>query len=171
MLLKHFVFVITSLISLAWVSCGSIFGPNEVSSSDVSAISIPKREHGYQNLEVNVIRSPGEFDLFLQRVMSQRAWNDKDTFISVLQNENVDFENYNIVLFPHSEGSGSISVTPREPVWKKDKVVVIIDRDVPEVGTADMAYYAFAYKVRKSIKTVMFVVDKVRTEITNLPVR
>ena len=168
---KYLVLMVSSFISIFSVSCDSITGPQKVSAKDVTAIEIPKREHGYQNLEVNVIRSPGEFDLFLQRVMSQRAWNDKDTFISVLQNENVDFENDNIVLFPHCERSGSIKVTPRKPTWEDGEVVIIIDRDVPDVGTADMAYYAFAYKVRKSIKTVVFVVDKVRTEITNLPVR
>lgn len=169
MLLKYFVFVITSLISLAWISCGSIFGPNKVSSRDVSAMAIPKREHGYQHLEKIVINSSGELDQFLQNVSSQQYWNQKDVFISVLQNEAIDFEDYCIVLFPHSEGSGSIKVTPREPVWKNDKVVIVIDRDVPEIGTADMAYYAFAYKVRKTITNIVFVVDKTRIEITNLP--
>ncbi len=169
MLNKCLLFMVISIISVSCVSCDSISSPNNVSSRDVSAIEIPKREHGYQNLEAIVIRSSGQLDQFVQSVLSQRAWNDKDTFISVLQNENIDFEDYNIVLFPHFERSGSIRVTPRAPVWEDGEVVIIIDRDVPSGGTDDLAFYAFAYKVRKTIKNIVFVVDKTRIEITNLP--
>ncbi len=153
------------------ISCGP--SPDDASESetvspdDVSSIAIPNRELGYQFLENTVIASSGDLDSFLQDLEDQPFWNDKDTFVSILQGEEIDWNVDNIIIFPHTEPSGSITVTPQEPVSEEGVVTIDILRDVPEVGTADMANYAFAYRVSKRIDKVIFVVDESRIEMTN----
>ncbi len=168
---KFLVLIALLVILFISISCdsssNSVSEPEIVSPNDVSSIVIPNREHGYQFLENTVIKSSEKFDQFIEDVTNQQFWNNKDAFISVLQSEDIDFNIYNIIIFPHTEGSGSITVTPQEPVWEGGKVIIDIRRDVPEIGTADMAYYAFVYKVSKRIDEIIFVVDDSRIEITN----
>ena len=70
----------------------------------------------------------------------------------------IDFGSENILFYRITEGSGSTHLSVGEAIFSSsmDEVSIDIKRDVPEVGTDDMAYYALAYIVDKSIKKVTF---------------
>ena len=127
-------------------------GQERVSSKDVFRIDIPKREHGYSNLEDIEIRSQSDMENFIGNVKDQENWNRKEKFVSVLAGENVQYSSHYVAIFTHKERSGSVKVELADPVWENGVVVINIRRDAPTIVTHDMAYYAFAYKVRKRIE-------------------
>ncbi len=150
-----------------------------VSESKMSSIAIPVREHGYSRLQdpekvfnksnYTLLGNSQELDNFLETIEPQTAWNgdSKQLFAAALKNANVDFANDNIFIYYHNEGSGSVRVTLSDPVWENGNAVCNIKRKVPDMGTADMAYYAYAYKISKDIPEVIFVIDKKRYSLPN----
>jgi len=149
-------------------SSGLVTDSKVIASTDnLIAIKIPDREHGYKSFEPTIIESPDEFEKFIAEVEEQDHWNKKDKFMAVLQRDIVDFTTHNIIIFPHTEGSGSIAVTPQEPILENHSAIIVIDRIEPPIQTEDMAYYAFAYKINKSFDKVTFFVAKKRIEILN----
>lgn len=139
-----------------------------IAGSDMSRVNIPAREHGYSNLQNIVISSTTELNEYIQLIEQQSAWNNKTEFIIVLQSENIDFNSMNLLIYFHTEGSGSIGVSLAQPIWEGENAVVNITRTVPDVGTADMAYYAYAFKVNKAIPKVIFTIGDTRVEIQNM---
>ena len=148
------------------VSCGaSSPSQGRVDISDISRVNIPDREQGYSNLKDTVIHSRTELDLYLQSIKPQAGWNNKAAFVNGLQNEPVPFDLMNILIYFHTEGSGSIGVSLAEPVWEGGNAVIAITRTVPEIGTADMAYYAYAFTIKKTIPKVIFTIGDTSVEI------
>ncbi|VAW48284.1 hypothetical protein MNBD_GAMMA04-1316 [hydrothermal vent metagenome] len=135
--------------------------------SDISRVNIPVREHGYSNLQNIVIESTIELNEYVPLIEQQSAWNNKTEFVNVLQSENIDFDFFNLLIYFHTEGSGSIEVLLAEPIWEGENALVNITRIVPEAGTADVAYYAYAFKVNKTIPKVIFNSGDTRVEIQN----
>ena len=119
-------------------------------------LQTPLREHGYSNLSAAIMADQQSYNAFMDRVAGQSGWNDKANFASVLTSTNIDFDQYNLVIFPFSEGSGSIGITPQLPSIDGDNLLIEIERTVPEVGTADVAYYALVYRVNKTVKKISF---------------
>ncbi len=142
----------------------------EFIKEEYSIIPIPEREHGYSYLENTVISSSTELDMFIDKIELQDAWNNKEDVISVLKNENIDFDIYSIFIYRHEEGSSADQAIPELPVLtdNSEKILIRINRlvyDGPK--TTDMAYYAFAYKIRKEIKAVIFQIDDETIAIEN----
>ena len=122
-------------------------------NKNISTINIPKREHGYGQFDFStkIITSQEELDDLLHDVEIGMRWNDKKSFLDVMLNTKVNFKQSNIILIKHVEGSGSISV--KATIKAEDRgtdVLVIIDRIVPSLQTADMAFYCFAYVIPKN---------------------
>ena len=150
-----------------------------VPDSKMSSIAIPIREHGYSRLQdpekvfekttYTLIRNIQELNGFLKIIEPQTAWNgdSKQLFSAALKNADINFESENIFIYYHNEGSGSVRVTLSDPVWENGNAVCNIKRKVPDMGTADMAYYAYAYKINKDIPEVIFVIDKKRYPLPN----
>ncbi len=115
-------------------------------------IPIPKREHGYNNFESTAIQTKLAWDEFEKKHLGEKAtgWNKRKEVAMALADANIDFKKEALILLRHTEGSGSTSVTFEKPVLKGKRLVCTITRKVPEVGTADMAYYSFAVVVQKS---------------------
>lgn len=137
--------------------------PRKLTIRDVLArqISIPGREHGYNNFESTVIASPDELRAFLQRTGKGklRGWNERSAFEQAIKRAGIDFQHERLVVFRHTESSGSNRVKPRLSVSGNGVMRLTIDREEPAVGTADMAYYAFAFavdtrRIKKAIKVV-----------------
>jgi hypothetical protein len=126
-----------------------------VEAAAVRVIPIPREEHGYSNFETTVITSHAELDAFLKKGADgeQMGWNDRAGFEKALADANVEFERETLVLLRHTEGSGSVRVDFRAPQVKGRRIICRIDRDVPEMGTADMAFYCFALAVPKAVIT------------------
>ncbi len=166
-----FKIVIYLILIAALFSCQSlpeseskITDSTEFIKEEFSIIPIPKREHGYNNLENTVISSSSELDMFIDKIELQDGWNYKEDVISVFKNENIDFDVYSIFIFRHEEGSSADQVIPEFPVLTDNskKIMIKINRlvyDGPK--TADMAYYAYAYMIRKDIKEIILQIESV----------
>ena len=122
----------------------------DVSTVTYRRIPIPKRENGYSRMDSVVIRSKTEMERLLKRIRGQGGWNDRKGFEDAIIKANVDFNREVLVLLRHTEGSGSVQVTFHMPTVRAGTLTCRITRKVPEIGTADMAYYCFALAVSKS---------------------
>jgi len=118
-------------------------------------IVIPMEEHGYQHFESQVIRSAEELEKLFDS--SKDGWNKREEFEKNLKDVKFDFTKEALVLLRHTEGSGSTKVTFEEPELVGATLKCKVSRSEPEIGTADMAYYAFVLAVKKEkVKEVKF---------------
>ncbi len=160
------VFALFSL--LFFTGCNSSLDENEPKlASDFKQLTIPVREHGYSNFETTVIDSATTLVEFLNDVNLQEHWNDKETFVRVLENRIIDFKIKNLILYRITEGSGSIALTPQEPIKDGNNLLVTVVRDVPAVGTADMSYSCLAYVIDKNISAMIFYVGNKEEIVLN----
>jgi hypothetical protein len=113
-------------------------------------IDIPPREHGYSSFDSQVIDNQATYEAFVATVRQQDSWNDKAAFLQALTDAKLNFDREALVLLRHTEGSGSIQVKLEKLTAKAKRLSCSIARQVPEIRTADMAYYCFALVVDKS---------------------
>lgn len=110
-------------------------------------LEIPKREHGYQNFDARLLTSEAELEAFIADVKSQDGWNNREAFVSGLRADKLDYAKSALLLLRHTEGSGSVRVWLEPAVTRGEELVVAIGKEVPSMGTNDMAYYCFALVV------------------------
>ena len=137
-------------------------------SHTIERINTPFREHGYSNFNSLIVASQARYDEFIAEVESQDAWNAKQAFLEALADISLDFDQDNLVIYRMTEGSGSISLTPQLARLEGDIAVVEIEREAPSIGTADMAFYALAYKVSQSVNAVHFTTGGQATVFSNV---
>jgi hypothetical protein len=136
----------------------------------VRRIPIPHREHGYGSFKSQVIASQDQLDTFLKQVEKQTGWNNRSDFVAAIRKAKLDFTNEALVLVRQREGSGSNRVTFPATELKGDKLICTIVRDVPMIGTADIADYCLALVVpSKQVRQVEVWVDKKRREVLDVP--
>lgn len=156
--------LLTSFILLLLTACVSNSSliisepkkPVQLEESTILKIAIPVREHGYSTFNTQVISSQKAFDEFIANISIQKSWNKKDNFIDSLTLYPIDFTHYNLLLYRMTEQSGTTVLSVDAPKGDNKHIVIEIGRDKPSIGTADMAYYALAYKVLKSVKDITF---------------
>jgi hypothetical protein len=159
--IKNFVFVFVFSITTGCrpssdtTSSNGPLKQNAVAGPDISRVNIPAREHGYSKLKNKVINASKELNEYLLMIQQQSAWNNKAEFIRVLQNTEINFDSDNILIYCHTESSGSTIVALSKPFWEKQNAAIHIFRTVPWVGTTDMAYYAYGFRVDKLIPKVI----------------
>ena len=115
-------------------------------------LPILKRENGYSTFESIAIQSQNELDSFLKET-AKVGWNHRGVFENTLRDANIDFSKEALVLFRHTEGSGSVQVEFKTPVLQGRKLLLEIEGiPIPPGygGTADMAYYCMAVVVSKA---------------------
>ena len=133
-----------------------------VNAALITQIGTPLREHGYQHLQTSVIGSQAKFNAWIQDIESQEYWNNKDTILSMLNSAPYDnFQTSNLLVYTFMESSGGIQIDVDEPTITQNSdgtrsASIVINRDVPEFGSADVAYYALFYIVDGSISQVNF---------------
>jgi hypothetical protein len=120
-----------------------------LASAAEKQLKIPAREHGYSQLQSHLINSQQTLNDFITAVKKQKYWNNQAQFLKVLTQSKIDFSQNNLVFLKHTEGSGSIKVSSELKVEKGQVKITINRKGVGGIGTADMAYYCFAYKVPK----------------------
>lgn len=130
--------------------------PTQLNADTIVNIPIPVREQGYSNFETQLLTTQTELDGFLANVEQQGSWNQKKNFLESLLLKPIDFTLYNLLIYRITESSGSTVLSVDAPSGNAEKIVVVIGRDEPSMGTTDMAYYALAYKVAKSAKSITF---------------
>ena len=154
----------TSFIALYFSACLSTSSillpptkaPDVLSESTILKIAIAVREQGYRNFDTQVLSTQQELDNFITSIKKQKSWNKQENFISSLTLRPIDFSKYNVLLYRMTESSGSTVLAVDVPKGNNKHVRIEIGRDKPNIGTADMAYYALAYKVAKGVKDITF---------------
>jgi hypothetical protein len=152
--------VTASLVIFAAIAaCVSAPAQEKEVAPPYRVLNIPAREHGYGNFKTQVIHSQKELDDLIKKSVGDLGWNNRQAFVEGLQKGKVNFEREALVLLRNTEGSGSVKVTPQPQINGKT-LIVRLRRDVPEIGTADIADYCFAIAVdRGRIEQVQYVVD------------
>jgi len=124
-------------------------------SINIELLNLTAREHGYSNFETTVIGSELELASLIDEFNGQPHWNEKENILSEVRAWDIDFDSSYVVFYRHTEGSGSVGVSIEEPIWVYSIPSISIERDVPEAGTMDMAYYCFAFKVNRNYSEIM----------------
>ena len=134
----------------------------------IQKIEIPFRESGYSQFPSIIINSKASLDSFLAETTDQSNWNQRTEFLEGIQDANIDFEKWNLLLYRITESSGSVQLSVGEDISiDANKITIPIKRVVPEIGTTDLAYYALAYQISKSIEEIIFDDQKQKVEIEN----
>jgi len=168
--MKKLLLLIT-LITL-FISCASDSKNINNSTStqkSIKNIPIPFREHGYSQHASQLIVSKKAFDSFIMQIGNGDNWSKKTEVLEALQNANIDFKKNNLLFYRITRGSGSIKldVDNSNIILNNNEITINIKESTPSVGTADMAYYALAYKVNKTIKSITFDNKKQKVVIEN----
>lgn len=137
--------------------------PEKASAKEVTRVDVPFEEHGYSNFRkpIVIVNAEGLAE-FVEQVQksADRGWNiPKSRLLDPIKAAAGDLKTHNIMILPHAEGSGSVRVTPMAPTRVDGQVRIHIKRNVPEVGTADMAYYMLVYRVDKKVPSIAFDID------------
>jgi len=156
--------LLSSLIVIIFTACtadSSIIvldtpSKETIKDSTILKITIPVREHGYSTFKTKVLTSKNELDNFIVQIKETKGWTHKKNFLSSLTLNPIAFENYNLLIYRITENSGSTVLAVEAPSGTNKHIIINIGRDKPEVSTDDMAYYALAYKVAKSVKEITF---------------
>lgn len=137
----------------------------EIKLEGIRVIDIPFREHGYRNLEPQVIRTQEEWKEFADEIIwQQRSWNKWSEFIDAVQDAKIDFGKEALVLLRHTEGSGSIDVQFRPPRMSGKTMTCNVVTKTPELCTGDVAEYCVAYAVAtEHVECVEMFVDGQRS--------
>lgn len=154
----------TSFIFLIFTACSPTSSivltqekePETLNKESITKIAIPVREHGYSNFDSMVLSSQNDLDQFLSEIKEQKGWNKRKNFIESLTLYPINFNKHNILLYRITESSGSTILAVDAPKGTNEHVIVEIGRDKPNIGTADVAYYALAYKIAKSVQDITF---------------
>ena len=141
--------------------------PKELSSQTISKIAIPVREQGYSHFKTQMLNSQKELDDFVEKIKLQTNWNKKENFLETLLLKQIDFSNYNLFLYRINMASGSTVLSVDIPLGNRNDITIKIGQDKPSLDTTETAYYALAYKVAKSVKTITIDNGTEKTVIEN----
>ncbi|MDW8343374.1 MAG: hypothetical protein RMM51_02670 [Verrucomicrobiae bacterium] len=144
--------VLAAAVGLLFSIMASVCFADAGGTAVARIIAIPRRDNGYGNLEATTITSQEQLDAFLTRAAKERelAWQNFEAFQQSLRQAAIDFAREALVILPHTEPSGSISVDLRLLRVEDNRLICQIDRHVPAIGTDDMAYHCFAIVVGQS---------------------
>ena len=156
--------ILTSALLLLFTACVHdkivvntvIEPPKALTEHTISKIAIPVREHGYSNFKTQIIKTQTALDSFVTDVKTQEGWNKKENFLETLLLKKIDFSKHNLLFYRITESSGSTVLSVDAPVGDVKNINIVIGRDEPSMGTSDMAYYALAYKVAKTVSNITF---------------
>ena len=128
----------------------------ELNITTIAKIAIPVREQGYSNFDTIVISSKKELNEFVAEIKVQKNWNHQENFLNALELKEINFENYNFLIYRITEASSSTVLLVNKPIGDKSNIIIKIGENSKEMGTSEMAYYALGYKVSKDIAQVTF---------------
>jgi len=153
--------LLLATLSILFISCASnpTINTNNttVTQESIKNIDIPFKDHGYSQYSSRVITSQKAFDTFIMQINNSNNWNRKTEVLEELKNAEIDFKNNNLLFYRITRGSGSIHLNVDNNILlKNNNITIKIEETRPNMGTADMAYYALAYKVDKAIGTITF---------------
>ncbi len=125
----------------------------------IQELEIPFSEHGYSNFNTAILGNQEQLNDFTKNGIGDNGWNDKETFVNALLETDIDFAQYNLLIYRFTEASGSNGVRLLEPIIEGDIATILVSRSVPGPGMggiAAAAFYAAAYQVDKTLDEVRF---------------
>ena len=130
----------------------------ELLPNTIVRLPIPFQSHGYNNITTKLYTTESDFDTFLSKIKREKSWKkeNRKNFIDSLKINPIDFTTYNLIIYTMRESSGSTKLTIDPPKGDNAHVKIKINRELTEQGTAHMAYYALAYRVKKSVIDITF---------------
>jgi len=166
--------LLLATLAILFVSCASDSKNTNntvtvTTQKSIKNIPIPFREIGYSQHASQVIVSKKAFDTFITQIGNGDNWNKKTEVLEALQNANIDFKKNNLLFYRITRGSGSIKldVDNSNIILNNNNITINIKESSPSVGTDDMAYYALAYEVNKTIETITFDNKKQKVVVQN----
>jgi hypothetical protein len=114
----------------------------------VRVLAVPRDENGYGGFGSLVIDSRAQFDSFKKTVEGQAGWNDRASFLRVLDQARIDFEREALVLIRQGDGSSSLSVSLAAPRVRGDTLTCTV-RITGSHSNRDVKYRCFAVAVDK----------------------
>jgi len=166
--------LLLATLAILFVSCASDSKNTNntvkvTTKKSIKNIPIPFREIGYSQHASQVIVSQKAFDTFITQIGNGDNWNKKTEVLEALQNANIDFKKNNLLFYRITRGSGSIhlDVDNSNIILNNNDITINIKESTPSVGTTDMAYYALAYEVNKTIETITFDNKKQKVIVEN----
>ena len=128
---------------------------HSVSANEIGSvfriINIPARQHGYKNIQTQILQSNEQFE-------------------NVFLNANIDYSKENVAILCDVQGSGSNQVIFNKPIFNQytSTLECSIKVNLAEIGTCDMAYYCFAVAFdKKKVKNVSWNGTQVKYEKKN----
>lgn len=86
--------------------------------NSVRVLAVPVKENGYHNFASQVIDSRAQFDMFKQTAEGESGWNNRATFLQVLDQAAIDFDRESLVLIRQLDGPGGMGVSLASPwLW------------------------------------------------------
>ena len=140
----------------------------ESAGGSCRVLAIPPRAGGYNLFKTTIVINEQELREFVGDLKQDKFGNRTGNLVSVLEAAEIDFESELLVLLRHTERSGSNRVSLATPEKRESQLECHIIRKVPEVGTADMAYYCFALVVPKGIETLLVKTDGSKARLVAL---
>lgn len=129
----------------------------------IERFSMPERGSIYGKIDRLTLISDYEvFEKYLNFPVDNSNYSDEykkmlsyKRIMKLIDELGINLNDYYLFIAARTETSGSIKVSVSEPILKdKETIKLTIDSESPfgSVFTDDMAYYGFAYKIKKSIK-------------------
>ena len=122
----------------------------------ISQITIPVREKGYSSFQTTLITSQIELNRFIEKIKVQKSWKKLKNFLESLLLKKINFSNSNLLLYRITESSTSTVLLVEPPSGDNKHIKIVIGKNESKTDTSDMAYYALAYRVSKSVIDVTF---------------
>lgn len=114
----------------------------------VRVLAVPVVEHGYHNFASQVIDSRVQFEAFKQAVEGESGWNNRATFLQVLDQAALDFDRESLVLIRQLDGPGGMGVSFAAP-WLWGDTLYCCVRVTRNCTNRDHAARCFAVAVDK----------------------
>ena len=131
--------------------------PKSKISNMILKLPINLKDKGYQNLQTRVIKNQNELDSLIADIKKQKNWDKKGNFLEIIENTQINFDTDNLLIYTFAEDKSVVVVAVDAPISEeKEHIVVKIGKDKTKKPSNKMAYYALAYKVKKSAKDITF---------------
>ncbi|MFQ3246255.1 MAG: hypothetical protein ACI9SP_002907 [Arenicella sp.] len=137
----------------------------DASESEISRIPFDSRVNFFDQ-PTYVLESQAQLNQYLS-LIGEEYRHRQESLLQALQYQKINFSKKNLVIYSQQETSGSIGLKPKKPVWVDDELVVIIDRSVPELGSANVVPHFFAYIIDKGIPKIVFRSAKKKSIVEN----
>jgi len=133
--------------------------PKSKISNMILKVPVNFRDKGYRNLETKVITKKEELDKFTKEIKPQKGWSKKDNFLEIIEKSKIDFSRNNLLIYIFKESNYKTVTAVDVPTSENVNIVVKIgveDIKGKKPKKEKIINYALIYKVRKSVKSVIF---------------